>query len=257
MNNGKRQELKSERMLKTKAKLTGLILAAGYGSRLAGVSPVTSFKPLTPVRGKALIFRTIEKLELAGCTEIVIVLGHGHKIIKNAIQDKYTGEIPLTFVFNEKYELSNGVSVLSARDHLSKRFIMTMADHILGDSLMKIAGESEIVEGEAALLVDYKIDSIFDLDDATRVLSKDGKIQSIGKQIKEYNCVDTGLFVCTSGLLDALQKHYEKYGDTSISNGVQELARTGKMFAIDIGDGYWQDVDTPEMLEQANKLLND
>jgi len=244
-------------MPKMNTKTTGLILAAGYGSRLAGVSPVTSFKPLTPVNGKALIFRTIESLEFAGCTEIVIVLGHGYKEIKKAIQDNYNGDIPLLFVLNEKYELSNGVSILSAQDYLSDRFIMTMSDHILGKSLMKIARGVEVKEGEAALLVDYKVDSIFDLDDATKVMSKNGKVLSIGKQINEFNCVDTGLFVCTSGLLVALQKHYEEFGDTSISNGVQNLARNGKMSAIDIKDGIWQDVDTPEMLEQAEKLLVD
>ena len=236
---------------------TGLILAAGYGSRLAGVSPVTSFKPLTPVNGKALIFRTIESLEFAGCKEIVIVLGHGYEEIKKTIQDNYKGQTPLIFVFNKKYELSNGVSILSAQDYLSNRFIMTMSDHILGNSLMTLAKEVEIKQGEAALLVDYKVDSIFDLDDATKVLAKREKIQSIGKQIHEFNCVDTGLFVCTSGLLEALQKHYDEYGDVSISDGVQNLAQTGKMFAIDIKDGVWQDVDTPEMLEQAEKLLVD
>lgn len=235
----------------------GLILAAGYGSRLAGVSPVTSFKPLTPVNGKPLIFRTIESLELAGCKEIVIVLGFGHEEIKKAILNIYEGEVPLTFVYNEQYELSNGVSVLSAADHLSDRFIMTMADHILGDSLMQIAKETKLEDGTAALLVDYKLDDIFDMEDATKVLSKDDKIVSIGKQIEEYNCVDTGLFVCTDGLLKELNKHYMEFGDTSISDGVQDLAREGKMFTVDIVDGMWQDVDTPEMLAEAEKMLEE
>lgn len=244
-------------MPKNNSEYKGLILAAGYGSRLAGVSPVTSFKPLIPVNGKPLIFRTIESLELAGCNEIVIVLGYGHEEIKKAILDIYEGDVPLTFVYNEHYKLSNGVSVLSAAEHLGDRFIMTMADHILGDSLMKIAKQTKLEDGTAALLVDYKLDEIFDMDDATKVLSKDGKISSIGKQITEYNCVDTGLFVCTNGLLTELQKHYREYGDTSISDGVQDLAENGNMLTVDIGEGMWQDVDTPEMLEQAEKLLED
>ncbi|MEX0844459.1 MAG: sugar phosphate nucleotidyltransferase [Balneolaceae bacterium] len=233
----------------------GLILAAGYGSRLAGVSPVTSFKPLTPVSGKPLIFRTIESLEFAGCTEIVIVLGYGYEVIKQAILDIYKGETPLIFVYNKDYTLKNGVSVLSAAEYLGERFIMTMADHILGKSLMKIAKHTELEDGTAALLVDYKLDEIFDMDDATKVLSENNKIVSIGKQISTYNCVDTGLFVCSDGLLKELQKHYEEFGDTSISDGVQDLAENGKMFTVDIGDGMWQDVDTPEMLAEAEKLL--
>jgi choline kinase len=234
----------------------GLILAAGYGSRLTGVSPVTSFKPLTPVNGKPLIIRTIESLELTGCEEIVIVLGYGYEEIKKAILDIYKGNTSLTFIFNKEYHLSNGVSVLAASEHLGSRFIMTMADHILGDSLSKIAKNVELENGTAALLVDYKLNSIFDMADATKVLSKDEKIVAIGKQIEKYNCVDTGLFVCSNGLLKELQKHYDKHGDTSISDGVQDLAEKGKMYTIDIGDGMWQDVDTPEMLAEAEKIVD-
>ncbi len=244
-------------MPKSNIEYKGLILAAGYGSRLAGVSPITSFKPLTPVKGTPLIFRTIKSLEVAGCKEIVIVLGYGHEEIKKAILDIYKGATPLTFVFNKEYQLSNGVSVLAAAEHLGSRFIMTMADHILGDSLMKIASDLALEDGTAALLVDYKLDSIFDMDDATKVWSEEDKIISIGKQITKYNCVDTGLFVCSDGLIKKLKKHYANHGDTSISDGVQDLARVGKMYTVDIGEGYWQDVDTSEMLAEAEKRLEE
>ncbi len=233
----------------------GLILAAGYGSRLEGVSVVTDFKPLTPIAGKPLIFRTIESLEKAGCSGIVIVLGHGYKEIEEAILSDYKGDVPLEFVFNSQFELSNGVSVLAAEPLLTDTFIMTMADHVLGDSLMEIAGSYKPVEHGAALLVDYKIETIFDMDDATKVLSDDGRIVAIGKQITEYNCIDTGVFVCTKGLLESLTAHYKLHGDTSISDGVQELSSTGRMVTVDIGDGFWQDVDTPEMLEYVEKVL--
>lgn len=235
----------------------GLILAAGYGSRLEGVSALTAFKPLTKVAGVPLIFRTIASLEKAGCSGIVIVLGHGHEEVKNAILEYYDGKVPLEFIYNEKYDLSNGVSVLSAKKVLGDVFIMTMADHILGDTLMEIAGDYIPEQGTAALLVDYKIDSIFDMDDATKVYSENGLIQSIGKQIMHFNCIDTGVFVCTSGLLDSLERAYQQKGDTSISDGVQELASQNKMYTVDIGDGFWQDVDTPEMLEYVEGILSE
>lgn len=236
---------------------TGLILAAGYGSRLEGASAITEFKPLTPVAGKPLLFRTIDSLEKSGCSKIVIVLGHGHKEIEQAISNSYKGTVPLVFVFNERFHLSNGVSVLAASEFLSEVFVMTMADHILGDGLMEIAGNYIPDSDSAALLVDYKIDTIFDMDDATKVLSENGKIKSIGKQITDFNCIDTGVFVCTKGLLKSLEIHLLNNGDTSISEGVQDLAKEGKMFTVDVGNGFWQDVDTPEMLEHAeSELMN-
>lgn len=237
-------------------KKKGLVLAAGFGSRLQGVSAVTAFKPLTPVAGKPLIFRTIESLEIAGCASVIIVLGHGHEEVKEAILDFYKGHTPLEFVYNDQFHLSNGVSVLSAEKHLDDVFIMTMADHVLGDSLMKIAGDYTPEQGSAALLVDFKIDTIFDMDDATKVVSENHKIVSIGKNLTNYNCIDTGVFVCTSGLLESLNHHFKEFGDTSISDGVQDLAKEGKMYTVDIKDGFWQDVDTPEMLEYVEKILS-
>jgi len=36
---------------------------------------------------------------------------------------------------------------------------------------------------------------------------------------------------------------------------VRRLAASGRMHALDIGDGFWQDVDTPEMMVHATKAL--
>jgi choline kinase len=131
-----------------------------------------------------------------------------------------------------------------------------MADHILSDEMMLLANEHIPPENGATLLVDYKLDEIFDMDDATKVYSQNGKIQSIGKEIKEYNSIDTGVFVCTQQLMDEIRKVYKKQGDASLSDGVQALANKGKMHTLDIGEAYWQDVDTPEMLKHAEKILS-
>lgn len=239
------------------AERTGLILAAGYGSRLKGTASQTDFKPLTPVNGIPIIFRTINSLKLAGCSKVSIVLGYGHEEIKETIRTGYDGGIPLEFVFNKDYHLKNGVSVLAAKEMLGDSFLLTMADHIIGDSVMELAANHTPPENGATLLVDYKLDSIFDFNDATKVLTdQQGYISRIGKKIPSYNCVDTGVFVCTHGLIEALDSCYKKYGDTSLSDGIQQLAYSGQAMTLDIQDGYWQDVDTPEMLEHAENRLS-
>lgn len=234
---------------------TGVILAAGFGSRLAGADRATDLKPLTNVNGTPLIYRTIRSLQIAGCEKVVIVLGFGFEEIKKDILDSYTGEIPVEFAHNKRFDLSNGISVLAAEPFIEEDFILTMADHILSDEMMKLAGAHQPDRGTATLLVDYKVDEIFDMDDATKVLVKEGRIKSIGKRISNYNCIDTGVFVCTRGLLKEIKQVYEATGDASLSDGVQALAEAGKMHTLDIGEAYWQDVDTPEMLAEAEKML--
>lgn len=235
---------------------TGIILAAGFGSRLAGTDDDTDLKPLTNVNGIPLIYRTIRSLNIAGCTKVVIVLGFEFNQIKEDILGSYTGELPIEFVRNDKFELSNGISVLAAESYVDGNFILTMADHILSDEMMHIAREHSPPEDGAILLVDYKIGEIFDLDDATKVYSQNGRIESIGKGISEYNCIDTGVFVCTPRLMSEIRRVYKKQGDASLSDGIQALANKGKMHTLDIGDAFWQDVDTPEMLEHAEEMLN-
>ena len=234
---------------------TGLVLAAGFGSRLAGAVPETALKPLTPVAGTPLLVRTLRSLERAGCTRAVVVLGHGAEATRAGIAAAYTGPLALAFVVNPRYDLANGVSVLAARPHLDGPFVLTMADHVVGDEVMDLARGHVPEPGGATLLVDYKLDTIFDMDDATKVRVEDGRVVAIGKDLAGFNAVDTGVFVCTDGLLDALEAVYHERGDASLSDGVRRLAAAGRMAALDVGDGFWQDVDTPAMLAHAEAVL--
>lgn len=240
---------------------TGVVLAAGFGSRLAGAVDETRLKPLTPVAGRPLIVRTLESLGRAGCGRVVIVLGYQPDAMRAGIEAAYDGPLDLVFVVNARYELGNGVSVLAARDHLAPDggaggpFVLTMADHVIGDEVMDLAGAHTPEPGGATLLVDSKLVTIFDMDDATKARVEDGRIVAIGKELEAFDAVDTGVFVCTDALLDALAAVEAETGDASLSDGVRRLAEAGRMRALDIGDGWWQDVDTPEMLAQAEAVL--
>jgi choline kinase len=236
---------------------TGVILAAGFGSRLAGVDLSTDLKPLTPVAGTPLIVRTLQSLERAGCQRVVIVLGYKPEVMQAGIEAVYDGPLDLVFTVNEQYALKNGLSVLAARPLVEETFVLTMADHVFGDEVMELARVHTPTPGHATLLVDAKIDTIFDMDDATKVQVEDGKVRAIGKELADFNAIDTGVFICTDGLMEALAHIYAQQGDASLSDGVQHLAASSHMDTLDIGDGFWQDVDTPEMLAHATEMLEE
>lgn len=233
----------------------GIILAAGLGSRLCAEGNDENCKPLMLVDNITLLIRTIKSLEIAACEQVVIVLGHRAAEIENYICSEYDGNLPLVFAVNHKYNLQNGISVLAARSHISDVFVLTMADHILDDSIMKLIQDHQPPQGGATLCVDYKIDQIFDIQDATKVLAKNDRIKKIGKELPDYNCIDTGVFIATAGLMDAIDHVYSHYGDASLSQGVQLLADQGVMETLDIKDAFWQDVDNVQMLAHAENLL--
>jgi choline kinase len=225
-------------------------LAAGFGSRLR-TEDDDALKPLTPVAGVPLLFRALRSLEVAGCERVTVVVGFRSEQLVSALAE-WSGSAEVGTVVNDRFDLANGVSLLAAADHIGDDFVLTMADHVLDDDLMALARDHRPVPGGATLLVDRRIDEVFDLDDATKVQTgEEGVIVDIGKQLAEYDCIDTGVFVCTGGLLQALRGVLDAQGDASLSQGVAALAAAGKMHTLDIGDCFWQDVDTPEMLAHA------
>ena len=250
---------KSYRQKKTAALKTpkqAVILAAGLGSRLAKTSE--DVKPLKLVGGMSLIQRNIEHLAHCGIEEVVIVTGyHADVLQKQLIHDCANIPIKLTFVFNADYKKSNGLSVLCAKQAIKGNFILTMADHIFDPEMIQRAANIVPPRQGAILCVDYKLDEVFDMDDATKVQVIDNKVASIGKKITTFNAVDTGLFICTPTLFNALEQAADQSPthDCSLSEGIATLMKTGRMAVYDIGLLRWQDVDDEMMLHQAETMV--
>ncbi|MEE2757969.1 MAG: NTP transferase domain-containing protein [Myxococcota bacterium] len=232
-----------------------VILAAGKGTRIRR-DGLTLPKPLVPVGGITLIKRAILTAKREGVEKFVIVVGCDGDRVKAALENDndYDG-LELIFVENERYDLSNGVSVLQAQPHVQGEFFLMMSDHIVDPSIYRTLQNTPAGEG-LVLAVDKKLDTIFDMDDATKVkTSADGRIDEIGKEINDFDAVDTGVFRCSQNLFRELVAHYDIHGDASLSNGVQQLAARGHARTADVGPAWWQDVDTPETIKHAHKLL--
>ncbi|HEV3409062.1 MAG TPA: hypothetical protein VG095_02120, partial [Chthoniobacterales bacterium] len=155
-------------------------------------------------------------------------------------------------IINPEWQKQNGVSVLAAEDHAHAPFFLTMGDHLFEREIL----ERLLADGDHAqanLAVDRNIASIFDLDDATKVATEGTRIAAIGKELEEFDAIDTGVFLCPNELFVYLRRA-QVNGDCSLSDGIRLMGREGKARAVDIGDAWWQDVDTPAMLAQAERM---
>jgi choline kinase len=234
---------------------TGVILAAGFGSRITAAGYET-IKPLLPVGSVPVLLRALRQLELAGCRRIVVVVGHRRDEIEAALVAwRASLRARIETVMNPEYRLKNGVSLLAARELLPGRYILAMADHVVGGEIMLLAGGHEPPKHGATLLVDRRVKEVFDLDDATKVRTEGDRLLAIGKALHDFDAIDIGVFVGTDGLLEALAQVYAESGDASLSEGVERLAQAGRMSVLDVGDGFWQDVDDGAMLAHAEREL--
>jgi 1L-myo-inositol 1-phosphate cytidylyltransferase len=233
------------------------ILAAGKGSRIRA-SDEDLPKPLHIVAGAPLIRRTIESLAVAGVNKVVVVVGFMADTIRRAVAADpvlATLGVAIEFVDNAEYEKSNGVSVIVAASVLSGPFLLSMSDHVYDPAVARSVVHSDMNQADLYLAVDRRVAEVYDIDDATKVQSRDDKIVNISKQLTAYDCIDCGVFAVSHGLVVELQGVYQQRGDCSLSEGVLQLAKRGRACVVDIGDAFWQDVDTPEALQRAESEL--
>ncbi len=245
----------SEDRSSTRQQIPAVILAAGAGTRLSPDHHTAPPKPLTPLLGLALLERTILTMKEAGIEEFFVVLGHRADEIRPRLAEwaeKY--DISITPLENPDWEKGNGSSALTCAEHIDRPFLLAMSDHLFEPAAIKQLIEHGNDHSFCYLLVDRRIKRIFDPTDATWVRTVDGKIMEIGKDIPRYNGIDTGLFLCNSILFTALREAGAS-GEWSLSAGMRRLAVAGRLRAVEIGNLFWFDVDTPAALREARRRL--
>jgi len=230
-----------------------LILAAGNGSRIASLSG-SAPKPLVPLFGAPLLEHIVLSSQAAGIEKFVIVVGYRADAIRRWFAERPLGDTSVTLVENAEYHKANGVSALAARGLLKNPFLLLMADHIFEPKTAKVLLQKTLGDDEVILGVDYNIDRVFDLEDATKVKVQGEDILDIGKDLGQYNALDTGMFLCGGSLFERLESAKQN-GNCSLSDGMRRVCQERKLKAFDVGDGRWQDVDTPEAFAYTESIF--
>jgi 1L-myo-inositol 1-phosphate cytidylyltransferase len=232
-----------------------LVLAAGEGSRLRG-SDKTFLKPLVPVLGRPLISYTLDALTCAGIETVHFVVGYESERMIAQLKRWLPSGVNAFFIENRDWRKQNGISLLAATGHVNGPFLLTMSDHLFDDAIIGCLLEN-FEPGLLNIALDRKLDSVFDLHDAMKVQTRGYRVAAIGKDLREFDAIDTGLFVCPLEIFDYLEraKSDGRQNDCSLADGVRLMAGDNKVRAIDVGESWWRDVDTPQMLQEAEKAL--
>ena len=239
-----------------------LIIAAGRGSRLAGKGEM---KPLVPLCGIPIIEHVILRSVLGGVTGFVIVTGFNSGPLESFLAELgQRHDIPITTVHNREWHKGNGISVLTGKSFLEENFVLVMSDHLFDPSTLRDLMGTDISDGEVILAVDRNIrdNPYVDMEDVTKVLEDvtegmegGGRIRDIGKHIDTFNAFDTGMFLCTPALFEALEASLRDHGNDSLSGGMEILSHEGRARTFDIGGRYWIDIDSEDMFSLAEVLL--
>ena len=163
-------------------------------------------------------------------------------------------QLTASFIVNRDWQKQNGISLLAAKDHVTAPFLLTMGDHVFEETIINRLLDN-FDPGLLNIAIDRKVESIVDLDYAIKVQTRGNKVIGIGKNLRNYDAIDTGLFVCPTEIFAYLEqaKSFDGGSDCSLANGIELMAGDDKVRGIDIGAARWHDIDTPRVLEHAEQ----
>ncbi|VUT25781.1 MAG: Bifunctional IPC transferase and DIPP synthase [Candidatus Methanolliviera sp. GoM_oil] len=217
--------------------MKAIILAAGKGKRL---NEKEIPKPAVNVCGVPLILRNIFFLKKLGL-DVVVVGGHKFDRLREILPED------VELIKNNSIERGNAFSVLCAQNKLKGRFLVLMGDHVYTEEFLRktlnAPANSAIVSKESDLIN-------IDTDEATKILAREGKIVDIGKEIEEWNYIDTGAFLCEDSIFKTLNDLFCEENHVEWSDVINRSDMN-----VYENEELWMDVDTKEDLKRAEDLL--
>ena len=144
----------------------------------------------------------MSNFETIGVSEFVIVVGFGAKHIVEYIATAGLGP-RVTFVENRDWQRGNGLSVHLVRGVAGVgSFLLSMSDHLVAPPALArlMTAQSD----QNLLLVDPRVDGVFDLPDATKVMMEGTYITGIGKEFVDFNAIDCGVFRLDERFFEAM-----------------------------------------------------
>lgn len=233
--------------------MKALILAAGFGSRLA---PITNDIPksLVKVNGQPILFKQIDNLLENGITDITVVSGYKADVMERELGKTYPN---VKIIESTDYKTTNNMysAFLGIKAIGSGGFLMMNADVFYDASVIKALLD---FKEKDAIVVDIGTYN----EESMKVIEKDGRIVSISKQIAEKDALGSSIDVykfSEYGAKAFFAKCKEYIEDKKIVNLWSEVALNDILsettFKACPLSGRWYEIDNHEDLAAAEKLF--
>lgn len=233
--------------------MKALILAAGFGSRLA---PITDNCPksLVPVNGKPILIKQIENLLENGITDITVISGYKAEILEKAVKEKYAD---IRIINSVDYATTNNMysAYLGKESLFGEEFLMMNADVFFDSSVITaLLG----FKGENAIVTDIGTY----MEESMKVIEKDGRLTEIAKTITPEDALGCSIDVykfsseggkaffnkCAEYIED--MKELKKWSEVALNDILCDV-----IFEACPLEGRWLEIDNHEDLAAAEKLF--
>ncbi len=231
-----------------------VIIAAGDGDRMGELTRDRP-KVLLPIndKGEPMILSPIRALAAAGIRNIAIVVGYLADEVRHSLGDGSQYGANLHYVENPDYLGGNAISVWRAKSWTTgEPVILCMGDHIIETNILWRLLSTKVITD--TLCVEYRPTLNHNIEEATKVaLFEDGGIRYIGKELRRWDALDTGVFLLTERFFNTVEELARLRGNNiEISDVICFMVARGHRFnTCDVSSCSWMDIDIEEDLKLA------
>ena len=225
--------------------MKGMILAAGYGTRLRPIT-LTLPKPMVPLCNRPLIAWAVESFHAAGVRDLIVNLHHLPELIETYLRATYSN---IEFSYEQDI-LGTGGAIRRVRPLLAgdEAFFLVNGDTVQfprWDALRSALGNNI-----AALTLRHPPEN----DRFTPVYLADGRVTGFGKGTGEA-LMFAGSHLISTRIFDYLPDE-EEFG---IVDRVYQPLLDGGRESIGgiVDDGLWFDIGTPQRYSAASHALRE
>jgi choline kinase len=227
-----------------------IILAAGSGRRLR---PHTADRPkcLIEVGGRTLIDRQIESLSACGVLDVVVVVGYRADVVRDVIGDR------VRYIENARYQATNSLySLWMAADELRHGALVMNSDVLAAPLLFERLCRAETPD---AVLVDRGQQCGIE---EMRVTIQEDLVVDFGKNLPAESCHGENVGIAKFGAEGA--RRLRLCLDRLVGSGHENewapfafrtLAREWPLHAVRTGGTPWIEIDDPEDLARAERVI--
>jgi len=235
--------------------MKALILAAGFGSRLA---PITDNLPksLVPVNGKPILFKQIENLIANDITDITVISGYKADVLEKMVHENFPA---VKIIESVDYATTNNMySAYIAKAAMNgEGFLMMNADVFFDPSVITalLADESD-----NAIVVDIGTY----MEESMKVVEENGRLMRIAKTITPEEALGASIDVYkfsaegAAAFFNKCAEYIDVRGEKKLWSEValNDILPEVEFHACPL-KGRWFEIDNHDDLRAAEELFAD
>jgi NDP-sugar pyrophosphorylase family protein len=245
---------------------TGLILAAGRGTRMAPYSDAVA-KELLPIGERPVIEYSIRYMCEAGIRKVYIVLGEGKEQIMEYIKDGRRLGVHAAYLFQDlKAGMGTAKAVEAAKPWIQEAFVVFYGDSFFypGDFLKEML-QFHRMRGSQVTMGVYRVKSPLGFgivrmgreDDVIDLVESPTLEEAEGLRTDGEYLANSGPLIFTSSVFDYIEKTGPSpKGEYWITETIRLMVRDGlRVYGFRIPrEVFWRDVGTPRARLEAEEF---